>query len=118
MATYDDLRSLVMSEQELHISEAQASADRDALERRVAELERDLAQLRGREAGWREERTRLLAALEAAEREVASLPDLRRELEAGRDAAYWLAVTHSSLWWRVGERLRRVARMGRRGAGT
>src|SRR5215218_8718296 len=41
-----------------------------ALEQRIAELERELAQMRGREAGWRTERGRLVAALEAAEREV------------------------------------------------
>jgi chromosome segregation ATPase len=103
-----------MSERELPISEAAADTDREALEPRVADLQREVAQLRGREAGWREERARLLAALEAAEREVASLPELRRELEAGREAAHWLAITHSSLWWRLGERLRRVVRGRRR----
>jgi chromosome segregation ATPase len=107
-----------MSERELHISEAQSGADREELERRMADLQREVAQLRGREAGWREERARLLAALEAAEQEVAGLPELRRELEAGREAAYWLAITQSSLWWRLGERLRRVARGRRRGPGS
>lgn len=80
----------------------------------VAELERELAQLRGREAGWREERRALLEALETAERELAEVPALREELDVSRDAAYWLAVTRSSRWWRLGAPLRALARRARR----
>lgn len=91
---------------------------RELLEQRVAGLERELAQLRGREAGWRQERRRLLAALEDAEREVAQLPALRRELETARDAAYWLAVMRESWTWRLGAPMRAAARLaGRRRRG-
>jgi hypothetical protein len=89
-------------------------ARRIALEHRVAELERELAQMRGREATWRSERSRLLAALEAAEREVADLPALQYEAEVTRDTAYWLAVVQSSWSWRLTRPLRAVSRLGRR----
>jgi hypothetical protein len=99
---------------------ATATADPDghartiALEQRVAELERELAQMRGREAGWQAERSRLLAALEAAEREVADLPALEYEAEVTRDTAYWLAVVQSSWSWRLTRPLRAVSRLGGR----
>jgi hypothetical protein len=83
-----------------------------ALEQRIAALERELAQMRGREASWRAERGRLLAALETAEREVADLPALRHEAEVTRDTAYWLAVVQGSWSWRLTRPLRAVARLG------
>jgi hypothetical protein len=89
-------------------------ARRIALERRVAELERELAQMRGRETNWRAERGRLLAALEAAEREVADLPALQYEAEVTRDTAYWLAVVQSSWSWRLTRPLRAVSRFAGR----
>jgi DNA repair exonuclease SbcCD ATPase subunit len=112
-----------MPEPELHIAaelrEAgeRESLERESLETRVATLERELAQLRGREAGWREERHRLLSALAEAEREVAGLPALRAELEANRDAAYWLAVTRSSWSYRMGALARTAGRLLRRLSG-
>ena len=99
---------------------ATAPADPDgpartiALEQRVAELARELAQMRGREAGWQAERSRLLDALEAAEREVADLPALQYEAEVTRDTAYWLAVVQSSWSWRLTRPLRAVSRLGGR----
>ncbi len=104
-----------MPEPELHIAaELRETGERESLETRVASLERELAQLHGREAGWREERHRLLSALEAAEREVTDLPALRAELEANRDAAYWLAVTRSSWSYRMGALARTAVRQLRR----
>jgi len=85
-----------------------------AVEQRIAALERELAQMRGREAGWREERRRLMAALEAAEREVADLPALRHEAQVTRDTAYWLAVVQGSWSWRVTRPLRAAGRLGGR----
>src|SRR2546421_4345110 len=72
-----------------------------APEQRVAELQREVAQLRGRETTWRAERARLLAALEEAEREVAELPAIRHEADVTRDTAYWLAVVQASWSWRL-----------------
>ena len=89
-------------------------ARRIALEHRVAELERKLAQVRGREANWQAERSRLLAALDAAEREVADLPALQYEAEVTRDTAYWLAVVQSSWSWRLTRPLRAVSRLAGR----
>jgi hypothetical protein len=109
-----------MTEHELHLAgespvvDAGDGSDTAALERRIAELERDVSQLRGREAAWRTERERLLAALEEAEREVVELPALRREAEMTRDTAYWLAVVQSSLSWRLTAPLRAVTRAGGR----
>jgi septal ring factor EnvC (AmiA/AmiB activator) len=105
-----------MTDPDLHIADELPApqVERGAPERRIAELERELAQLRGREAGWRAERRRLLAALEAAEREVAGLPALRHEAEANRDAAYWLTLVQSSWSWRLMAPLRVLSRLGRR----
>ena len=89
-------------------------ARRIALEHRVAELERELAQMRGHEATWQAERGRLLVALEAAEREVADLPALQYEAEVTRDTAYWLAVVQSSWSWRLTRPLRAVSRLAGR----
>jgi hypothetical protein len=83
-------------------------------EQRVARLERELAQLRGREATWRTERNRLLAALAEAEREVAELPALRYEAEVTRDATYWLSVIQSSWSWRLTSPLRAASRIASR----
>ena len=92
------------------------------LEERVAVLQREVAQLRGREASWRAERTRLLAAFETAERELAELPAIRHEADVNRDTAYWLAVVQSSLSWRLTRPLRALSRLGtrlrRRGASS
>jgi DNA repair exonuclease SbcCD ATPase subunit len=104
-----------MPEPELHIAAGlREGTKREPLENRVATLERELAQLRGREAGWREERQRLLSALEAAERELADLPALRAELDASRDSAYWLAVTRSSWSYRLGAPARGAGHLLRR----
>jgi hypothetical protein len=99
------------------IADPDEHARRIALEHRVAELERELAQMRGREATWQAERGRLLAALEAAEREVADLPALQYEAEVTRDTAYWLAVVQSSWSWRLTRPLRAVSRLAGRGRG-
>ena len=80
----------------------------------IAALQRELAHLRGREEGWREERRRLLGALDDAERELAELPAMRAELQASREAAYWLAAVQSSPGYRVLEPLRRLGRRLRR----
>jgi hypothetical protein len=85
-----------------------------ALEQRIAELERELARMRGREESWRTERGQLLEALETAERELAELPALRRELQDTRDTGYWLAVVQSSLSWRLTRPLRAISRLGGR----
>src|SRR5438270_830970 len=85
------------------------------LEERVAVLQREVAQLRGREASWRAERTRLLAALETAERELAELPAIRHEADVNRATAYWLAVVQSSLSWRLTRRLPPRSATGRAG---
>jgi hypothetical protein len=85
-----------------------------ALEQRIAELERELARMRGREESWRTERGQLLEALETAERELAELPALLRELQDTRDTGYWLAVVQSSLSWRVTRPLRALGRLGGR----
>jgi hypothetical protein len=85
-----------------------------ALEQRIAELERELARMRGREERWRTERSQLLEALEAAERELAELPALRRELQDTRDTWYWLTVVQSSLSWRLTRPLRALSRVGGR----
>jgi DNA-binding IclR family transcriptional regulator len=90
---------------------AQPGPEAPATTDRVAELERELARLRGREAGWRQERRRLLAALEAAERELVDLPALEHELRAARDTGYWLEVVQSSLSWRITRPLRAAARL-------
>jgi hypothetical protein len=106
-----------MPEPELHIAEGTDSRDgtgREVLERRITELEREIAQLLGREGAWRTERTRLLAALAAAEAEVAELPALRQEAETARDTAYWLAVVQSSLSWRITRPLRAISCAGAR----
>jgi hypothetical protein len=87
---------------------------RIALEQRVAELERELAQMRGRETSWHAERSRLLAALEAAEQEVADLPALQYEAEVTRDTAYWLTVVQSSWSWRLTRPLRAMSRLAGR----
>jgi hypothetical protein len=84
---------------------------RIAAERRIAELQRELARMRGREATWRAERSRLLAALAEAERELVELPALRYEAEVTRDTAYWLAVVQSSWSWRLTRPLRTVSRL-------
>lgn len=76
-------------------------AEHARLRERVAELERELARLRANDATMRHERRRLLAALDAAEGEVAELVSLRHEVNETRDAAYWLAVTQSSRLWRM-----------------
>ena len=108
-----------MTEQELHVAgdrpEAQSlaspnGADAGALQGRIAELEREVLGLRGREAAWRAERGRLLEALESAETEIAQLPALRHEVARSRDAAYWLAVIQSSFSWRITAPLRAVTR--------
>jgi len=85
-----------------------------AQEQRVAELQREVAQLRGRETTWRAERARLLAALEEAEQEVAELPAIRHEADVTRDTAYWLAVVQASWSWRLTRPLRAVSRLGGR----
>jgi Tfp pilus assembly protein FimV len=85
---------------------------RRALEHRVAELERELAEMRAHEAAWSAERGRLLAALEAAEREVVDLPALRHQAEITSDTAYWLAVVQSSWSWRLTRPLRAATRLG------
>jgi hypothetical protein len=85
-----------------------------ALEQRIAELERDLARMRGREERWRTERSQLLEALDAAEAELAELPALRRELQDTRDTGYWLTVVQSSLSWRLTRPLRALSRLGGR----
>jgi hypothetical protein len=84
------------------------------LDQRVAELERELAQARGREATWRAERSRLLAALAEAEGEVAELPALRYEAEVTRDTAYWLAVVQASWSWRLTRPVRAASRLAGR----
>jgi hypothetical protein len=94
--------------------DADEHARRIALEHRVGELERELAQMRGREATWQAERSRLLAALEAAEQEVADLPALQYEAEVTRDTAYWLSVVQSSWSWRLTRPLRAVSRLAGR----
>lgn len=107
-----------MSESELQIatsSEARPDGSAALAGARVAELEREVARLRAREAAWHEEREHLAGLLEAAEREIAELPALRQELEDGRDAAYWLAVTRASWSWKLGAPLRLAGRvLGRR----
>jgi chromosome segregation ATPase len=80
------------------------------LRERVAELERELARLRANDATMRHERRRLLAALNAAEAEVAELISLRHEVNETRDAAYWLAVTQSSRLWRMAAPFRAARR--------
>jgi hypothetical protein len=84
------------------------------IDQRIAELEREVARMRGREASWQAERSRLLAALEAAEREVVELPALRQEAETTRDTAYWLAVVQASWSWRLTRPLRALSRLGGR----
>jgi hypothetical protein len=108
-----------MSEHELriaqgHVAEEPEEPGEERLARRVAVLERELSQMRGREAAWREERRRLVDALAAAEREAADLPALRAEAAASRDAAYWLAVIESSWTWRAAAPLRAAGRAARR----
>ena len=123
-----------MSEQELHVAAevgaaralhpqgdgrlGPAGSDDHALrlrlERRVAELERELAQTRAREKIWSAERSRLLAALEEAEREIGEVPALRYEAEVTRDTAYWLAVVQSSWSWRITGPLRAASRLAGR----
>lgn len=48
----------------------------------------------------------LTRALEEAEQQLAEVPGLRDELDAARDADYWLEVTKASLSWRVTRPLR------------
>jgi chromosome segregation ATPase len=85
------------------------------LRERIAELERELARLRANDATMRHERRRLLAALDAAESEVAELISLRHEVKESRDAAYWLAVTQSSRLWRMAAPFRAARRALGRG---
>jgi hypothetical protein len=82
---------------------------------RIAELERELARLRVNDATMRHERRRLLAALDAAEGEVAELISLRHEVNETRDASYWLAVTQSSRLWRMAAPFRAARRALGRG---
>jgi hypothetical protein len=63
----------------------------------------------------RHERRRLLAALDAAEGEVAELISLRQEVNETRDASYWLAVTQSSRLWRMAAPFRAARRALGRG---
>ena len=88
-----------------------------ALHTRLAELERELARLRANDAAMRRERRRLLAALEAAEGEVAELISLRHEVAETRDAVYWLAVMQSSRIWRMAAPFHAARRALRRAAG-
>jgi hypothetical protein len=88
-----------------------------ALHKRLAALERELARLRANDATMRHERRRLLAALDAAEGEVAELISLRHEVNETRDASYWLAVTQSSRAWRMAAPFRAARRAVRRAAG-
>ncbi len=107
-----------MRDPELHVaSPAGEDAAPEPAEVRIAALERELARLRGQEEGWREERARLLAALEEAERELSELPAIRAELKTSREAAYWLAAIQSSWTYRLANPLRRLRRRlgGRRG---
>jgi hypothetical protein len=106
-----DLRE---SERATATAEPNGHARTIALEQRVADLERQLAQMRGREVGWQAERSRLLAALEAAEQEVADLPALQYEAEVTRDTAYWLTVVQSSWSWRLTRPLRAMSRFAGR----
>ena len=85
------------------------------LRERLEELERELARLRTRDANWRLERRRLLAALDAAESEVSELTSLRHEVKETRDAVYWLAVAQSSWAWRMAAPFRAARRVLRRG---
>lgn len=85
------------------------------LRERIAELERELARLRVNDATMRHERRRLLAALDAAEGEVAELISLRHEVNETRDASYWLAVTQSSRLWRMAAPFRAARRALGRG---
>jgi hypothetical protein len=85
------------------------------LRERIAELERELARLRVNDATMRHERRRLLAALDAAEGEVAELISLRHEVNESRDASYWLAVTQSSRLWRMATPFRAARRALGRG---
>jgi hypothetical protein len=103
-----------MTDRALATADLDEGALRNALEQRVAELERELAQMRGRERSRHAERIRLLAALEAAEQEVADLPALQYEAEVTRDTAYWLAVVQSSWSWRLTRPLRAVSRLAGR----
>jgi hypothetical protein len=93
------------------------SAAELALHKRLAALERELARLRANDATMRHERRRLLAALDAAEGEVAELISLRHEVNETRDASYWLAVAQSSRAWRMAAPFRAARRAVRRAAG-
>src|SRR5436190_22044738 len=68
--------------------------------------EAELAVLRRREALLEAQISQLTRALEAAEQQLAKVPRLRDELDAAREADYWLEMTKTSLSWRLTRPLR------------
>jgi chromosome segregation ATPase len=95
-------------------AETPGDVEATRLHARIAELERELARLRANDATMRLERRQLLAALDAAERDVSELTSLRHEVKETRDAVYWLAVAQSSRAWRVAAPFRIARRAAQR----
>jgi multidrug resistance efflux pump len=87
------------------------------VEAELRKAQAELALLRRREGALQAQITQLTRALEASEQQLAEVPSLRDELEAARDAAYWLDVTKASLSWRLTRPLRWVTRGRRRAEG-